>query len=74
MRKNMHTPAYPSFAVQKWGLRGYTFHGHVFLRPSDAPRCSVLKIHVMFVNLISENCGVKGQASERVKWYHCYYY
>ena len=30
-KKNRYTPAYPNFAVQKWGLRGYTFHGHVFL-------------------------------------------
>ena len=30
-KKNRYTPVYPSFAIQKWGLRGYTFHGHVFL-------------------------------------------
>ena len=30
-KKNRYTPAYPSFAIQKWGLRGYTLHGHVFL-------------------------------------------
>ena len=30
-KKNRHTPAYPSFAVSKWGIRGYTIHGHVFL-------------------------------------------
>ena len=29
--KNMYTPAYPSFAMKKWGLRGYTLHGHVFV-------------------------------------------
>ena len=28
-KKNMYTPANPSFSVYKWGLRGYTFHGHV---------------------------------------------
>ena len=30
-KKNRYTPAYPSFAIQKWGSRGYTLHGHVFL-------------------------------------------
>ena len=30
-KKNRYTPANPSFAIEKWGLRGYTFHGCVFL-------------------------------------------
>ena len=30
-KKNRYTPAYPSFAIKKWGSRGYTLHGHVFL-------------------------------------------
>ena len=30
-KKNRYTPAYPSFTLQKWGSRGYTLHGHVFL-------------------------------------------
>ena len=30
-KKRYITPAYPSFTVLKWGLRGYTLHGHVFL-------------------------------------------
>ena len=30
-KKNRFTPAYPSFAIQKWGSRGYTLHGHVFV-------------------------------------------
>ena len=30
-KKNRYTPAYPSFSKQKWGLRGYTLHGHVFM-------------------------------------------
>ena len=30
-KKNRYTLANPSFAIEKWGLRGYTFHGHVFL-------------------------------------------
>ena len=29
--KNRYTPAYPSFTIQKWGLMGYSLHGHVFL-------------------------------------------
>ena len=29
--KNRYTPAYPSFTISKWGLRGYSLHGHVFL-------------------------------------------
>ena len=30
-KKNRYTPAYPSFTIQKWGSRGYTYHGHVFV-------------------------------------------
>ena len=30
-KKNRYTPAYPSFTIQKWGIRGYTLYGHVFL-------------------------------------------
>ena len=30
-KKNRYTPAYPSFTMQKWGLRGYLVHGHVLL-------------------------------------------
>ena len=30
-KKNRCTPVYPSFAILKCSLRGYTFHGHVFL-------------------------------------------
>ena len=29
-KKNRCTPVNPSFAIYKWGMRGYTFHGHVF--------------------------------------------
>ena len=35
IRKDRYTPAYPSFSIYKWGLRGYTFHGHVFLMLQD---------------------------------------
>ena len=30
-KENKYNPAYPSFAILKWGLRGYILHGHVFL-------------------------------------------
>ena len=30
-KKNRYTPANPSFTISKWGSRGYTLHGHVFL-------------------------------------------
>ena len=29
--KNKYLHVYPSFATLKWRLRGYTFHGHVFI-------------------------------------------
>ena len=30
-KKSMYTRLYPSLTISKWGFRGYTFHGHVFL-------------------------------------------
>ena len=30
-KKNRYTPVNPSFTISKFGLRGYTFHRHVFL-------------------------------------------
>ena len=27
----MYIPENPSFSKLMWGLRGYTFHGHIFL-------------------------------------------
>ena len=27
----MYTPVHPSFTIQKWGLRGYSLHGLVFV-------------------------------------------
>ena len=30
-KKNRYTPAFPTFTIQKWGLRRYSLHGHVFL-------------------------------------------
>ena len=30
-KKNRYTPAYPSFTIRKWGLRGYSLHGHVIV-------------------------------------------
>ena len=42
-KKNRYTPAYPIFAIYKWGSRGYILHGHVFLMlfqypPSQYPQ------------------------------------
>ena len=30
-KKNMYTPVNPSFTIQKWGVRGYSLHGLVFV-------------------------------------------
>ena len=30
-KKNMNTPVNPSFTTQKWGVMGYTLHGHVIM-------------------------------------------
>ena len=30
-KENIYTPVNSSFAKYKWGIKGYTFHGHVFL-------------------------------------------
>ena len=30
-KENRYTPAYPSFTIYKWGIRGYAFHEQVFL-------------------------------------------
>ena len=34
-KKNRYTPAYPSFTIEKWGIRGYTLYGNVFLMISS---------------------------------------
>ena len=31
IRKNRYTPVNPSFAIYKWGMRGYILHGYVFM-------------------------------------------
>ena len=31
LAKNSYTPAYPSFAIQEWGSKGYTLNGQVLL-------------------------------------------
>ena len=43
--KNRYTPAYPSFTIYKWGSRGYTFHGHVFLMKCSRRFPTFLKLH-----------------------------
>ena len=40
IKKNRYTPAYPIFFLQKWGIRGYTLHGHVFLMYTVAFYCT----------------------------------
>ena len=30
-KKNMYTPAYPSFAIYQWGIWGYILHIYVFM-------------------------------------------
>ena len=30
-KRNRFTPVNPSFTILKWVMRGYTFHGHVFV-------------------------------------------
>ena len=39
----MYTPVNPRFFYIKWGMRGYTFHGHVFLV------CCISHVCVYFV-------------------------
>ena len=29
--KKLYTPVHPSFAIQKWSVRGYSLHGFVFV-------------------------------------------
>ena len=29
--RKMNTPVHPRFTILKWGVRGYTSHGHVIL-------------------------------------------
>ena len=46
-KKNRYIPANPSFFLYKWGSRGYTLHGHVFLMNIHSPfkwfnKCRVL--------------------------------
>ena len=40
-KKNRYTPPYPSFAILKWGLRGYTLHGHVFMMEEQNRKMSL---------------------------------
>ena len=36
IRKIMYTPVNPNFAIKRWGLRGYTLHGHDEIRGPNA--------------------------------------
>ena len=31
----MYAPANPRFTIQKWGIRGYSFYGHVFMMKTE---------------------------------------
>ena len=45
-KKNSYTPAIPSFVAQKWCIRGYSLHGHVFLvekTPSNTEAVIILR-------------------------------
>ena len=41
MRK-MYTPVHPSFTLQKWGVRGYSLHGLVFVIDTGVYNAEVL--------------------------------
>ena len=43
----MYTPVNPSFTIQKWGVKGYTLHGHVSMMVFF-----VLSAHLFFFTLI----------------------
>ena len=43
--ENMYTPVHPSFTIQKWGVRGYSIHGLVFVMTYDQFRA--LRIYSM---------------------------
>ena len=44
-KKIRNTPANPSFAIQKWGLRGYSLHGQVFLMLPNSSCKRVIRRH-----------------------------
>ena len=46
-KKNRYTPAYPSFAIQTWGLRGYSLRGHVFLMNEVVKRAPVIQAFML---------------------------
>ena len=58
-KTNMYTPANPIFSIYKWGMRGYTCHGHVFLmdRENEAKEERVTRGH---------NCGNKHLAHAQI--------
>ena len=40
--KILYTPVNPYFTIQKWGVRGYSLHGHVFMMTSVEPDQALL--------------------------------
>ena len=55
-KKNRYTPANPSFAILKWGKRGYTFYGHVFLMETI---CEMDKAKILHNNNLSSGKHVR---------------
>ena len=47
-KKNKYSPPYPSFPILKWGSRGYSLHGHVFVMNSaeSLQRCIIIKLYI----------------------------
>ena len=59
VKKNMYTPVNPNFTISKWGVRGYTLHGHVSMMSSLSPfkvnrwTMNAIKLYVVGIN---NNC------------------
>ena len=51
-KKYRYFPVYPSFAVLKWGIKGYTFHGHVLLM------CAFVFAYVKRIFVIIQLCVI----------------
>ena len=43
--RKMYTPVHPSFTIQKWGIRGYSIHGLVFMM-------IILSVRFLFVCVV----------------------
>ena len=47
------TPLYPHFAIQKWGLWGYTLNRHVFLMRRMHGKGLKIDLHILSEHLVS---------------------